>query len=162
MPVDVYPDEGRTVTVECRDTSHKPRVAKIATWQEELLTNGQRHSIVLLGARRTTRDGGADLVTHAQRHVEIGGGSGGRIARDRRPNTVTETLVYVDDDTPSVSAKGDLSRDRRFHYQLTCPLCGWSDSFRQERLYPVLGRLIDGGVSHIGLSRLGAIVSTLQ
>jgi len=158
MPADISPDEGRVLTVECRDPSHEPRVAKIATWQEDLMTNGHRHNIVIQTARRTTRDG-TDLVKHQQRHVEIGRGSDGRIVRDPGPNPVTETLVYTDDDTPLDDPHGDLKRDRRFHYQLRCPLCDVNVSIRYETLYPVLEQLIDGGVSRIDLSRLGAILA---
>jgi hypothetical protein len=157
MPVDIYPDEGRVLTVECRDASHEPKVVGIATFREQLMDNGSRANIMLVGAKRTTRDG-IDLIKHAQRHVEIGPDSDGQIVRDTGPNPVIETLVYVDDDTPLDDTFGDVGRDRRFHYQLRCPLCDVNVSTRHETLYPVLEQLIDGGMSRIGLSRLGAIL----
>lgn len=159
MPVDVYPDEGRVLIVECRARSHAPKVAAIATFQEQLDTAGTRVEIRLLNMRRTTSDGTV-LIKHPQAHVEIGPGNAevGLSMRDPHRHPITETLIYVDDDQPLESAKGDLARDIRFHHQLLCPLCGLNVSTRYEHLNLVLGRLIDGGVSRIDLARFAAIV----
>jgi len=86
MPVQLF-REGRVLTVECRDVSHEPRTAEVATFQETLFADDSRANVVLQDAIRTTRDG-TELVKHQQRHVEIGRGSDGRIARDRRRSVI--------------------------------------------------------------------------
>lgn len=47
----------------------------------------------------------------------------------------------------------------RVRYRLRCKLCGRSDEFRGEKMHVALDRMALGGVSHVSLARLAAILS---
>lgn len=156
MPAQVHAD-GHIITIECRARSHESKPAVLATFQEMLFDNGRRANIDLRSVARYTRDG-VMLIKHARADVEIGPGSDGRIVRDSRPSPVVESPIRAGDDVPFDPEQNPESEVGRWHYQIRCPLCDFNLSARSESLRPVLGKLIDGGVSRIDLARLGAIL----
>jgi hypothetical protein len=127
------------VDVYCDDGSHRETSYRVTTFVIDPLDQPPMWDIYV-DSRKWRRGHGQQLTkAHADARVVLRG--------DRR---------LTDDE---ISADTFADPDVRVRYRLLCGLCDRSVELRGEKLHPVLDQIALGGLPHIRLARLAAIVS---